>query len=96
MDSDHHPKAVILSSGRAFPGEIHNGEIVKSVLASEAISSQASLCGGKAGKGLENDDPAEPDDPNSFSLNPNEKKTMTGPKRQIMVDFPQSSSVDCF
>jgi hypothetical protein len=43
-------------------------------LASGAISSQASLCGGKSGGILENDDPAEPDDPNSSSLNPNEHK----------------------
>jgi len=39
--------------------------------ASGAISLQASLCGGKAGSSLENDVPAEPDDPNSSILNPN-------------------------
>jgi len=44
-------------------------------LAPGAISSQAFLCGGQAGRGLENDDPAEADDPNSFSLNPNEYKS---------------------
>jgi len=37
-----------------------------------AISSQASLCGKQAGRGLENDHPAEADDPNFSGLNPNE------------------------
>jgi hypothetical protein len=52
------------------------GEMVWPSLASGAISSQASLCGGRAGRWLENDDPAEPDDPNSSSLNPNEHKKL--------------------
>jgi hypothetical protein len=39
---------------------------------SDAISSQASLCGGQGGRPLESYDPAEPDDPNSVSLNPND------------------------
>jgi hypothetical protein len=45
-------------------------------LTPRAISSQASHCGGWAGRRIENDDPAEPDDPNSFSLNPNEHKKL--------------------
>ena len=45
-------------------------------LSSRAISSQASLCGGQEGGCLENVDPAEPDDPNSFSPNPSEHKKL--------------------
>ena len=58
--------------GRACPREIRKGGMVSAILASGAISSQASLCGGQEGGCLENDDPAEPDDPNSSSPNPNE------------------------
>ena len=60
-------------------------------LAFGAISSQASLCGGKSGRILENHEPAEPDDPNSSSLNPNEHKNGEWARWDKAVDYPDES-----
>jgi hypothetical protein len=57
-------------------------------LASGAICPQASLCGGQAGRRLENDDPAEPDDPNPFSLNPNEPGKLRMGRLEFFMDSP--------
>jgi hypothetical protein len=38
MNSDHHPKAVILSSGRACPGQIHKEEWFSPVLPPELFA----------------------------------------------------------
>jgi hypothetical protein len=38
------------------------------------VYSPASLCGEQAGRQLARNDPAEPDDPNSSSPNPNKQK----------------------
>ena len=69
------------SGGHSFIGSglsrgDSQGEMFSPSLASGVNSSPASLCGGQAGRGLENHDPAEPDDPNSSSLNPNDHGKM--------------------